>query len=180
MSWTSCFDDSSDAETVALERLPGDKRIMLKGHDKLWHPKRQNSRSRVHVSGNNQDVGWVVWQSENIRVMFGRIVQNEGENIKIRFITKGRGNRLIVGKKKNYSPNIDTNTSDPRLFEVVGSWQNNDLHLKHCKSGLNVIVDNRNFLVISNSPGRLWEISSVSDKQENQRFLQEQENIKGF
>jgi len=88
MCWKWCFCDY-DAENVTLERLSGVKMIMLKGHNKLWHPKRHNSRSRVSVSRNDRNAEWIVWQNEDFYKLFGKVVQQEGEQTKIRFITRG-------------------------------------------------------------------------------------------
>ena len=180
MCWWCCFRASMAREgDVEMQRLSGKKKIMLKGHNKLWHPKRPNKRSRVSVTGTDQDIGWVVWQSEHFYFMFGKVVQQEGTQKKVRFVTRGRGNRLIVGKKQNDTPTISVNVTDPRLFMVIGSYQSNDLHLKHCKSGSNVFVDSGNFLMIGDSPAGAWDMSlsvSLVVCQENEDFQQEQEN----
>ena len=173
MCWKCCF-CLYDDENVTLERISGDKMIMLKGQNKLWHPNGQNSRSRVSVSGSDRNIEWIVWQNEDFYKLFGKVIQQEGEQTKIRFVTRGSGNRLIVGDVEDYSPSISTDTSDPRLFVVDGPHQSHVFYLKHCETDLNVMADNENFLVISDSPGSPWDMSPVYfvASQENQCFQQ--------
>jgi len=117
------------------------------------------------------------WQSENFYMMFGKVVQQEGTQKKVRFIRRRR-DRLIVGKMKNDLPTISVKVTDPRLFMVLGSNDSHDFHLKHCKSGLNVIVDSESFLVIGDSPASSWNMLlpvTFVVCQENEDLQQEHE-----
>lgn len=182
LCWNWCH-GVSNAEKITLEKLPNLQEIRLKQGNQRWYFTEQISKKRILVSPTTKGYEWMVWKNENNYAIFGKMVQEEGAKRKVRFITKGRTKRLFVGDEEDESPIIDLEITDPRVFQVVGTFQRNGYFLKHCKSGLNVMVHsgkfphNEDFLIVGDLLGQPWEMFDISSTvcQESEHVQQQEE-----
>jgi len=152
----------SSSPVIHLQRRPEDWVVTLKDQDKSWVDLRPRGNSRVKVEASRIIGGWTVWQNENFQTLIGKKDGN-----KIRFLTKGKRSRLILGEHQRI-PNEDEKAvlkCSNKLFVVKGEFQTSGFYLMHYASHLNVAVDQNDFLVLTEDRGSCWCLNVSGESQ---------------